>query len=98
MRYSIHQRDCLLLMNLRSRKLTANETIHTIYRVDVKNGIARTDWKFYLHLNKRFAPLARRNLIVQIGSKIGPSKRLEKVWGLTAAGELYLQPEQALAA
>jgi len=98
MNYRIEFRDHLLLSNLDRGKFTANEVIHSIYRNDVKNGIARTDWKFYLHLNKRFAPLSRRGLVAQVETKMGPSKRLEKVWGLTLAGVAYLQNSQVLAA
>lgn len=92
------ERDLLLLSFLSNKNVTANETIHSIYRYDVKNGLLRADWKFYLHLNKRFAPLTRKGLIMQIGTKVGPSNRPEKVWGLTALGASAVQSVISLAA
>lgn len=91
-------RDLMLLSFLFSKSITANETIHSIYRHDVKNGLVRADWKFYLHLNKRFAPLSKKGFIKQIGTKVGPSNRAEKVWGLTALGTSAVESKNLLAA
>ncbi|MDC1173900.1 hypothetical protein OAT67_00780 [Bacteriovoracaceae bacterium] len=77
------EKEILLLDCIGAVPKTANETIDLIYRNDVSSGIHRRDWKYYLHLNKLFAPLEKKGFIQQVGSKIGPSGRSEKVWGRT---------------
>ena len=73
----------LLLKQFRVPR-TANEAIEKIYKADVKKGLEfvnkNRSWKFYVHLNKVVAPLAKQGLIVQVDTKVGPSKRKEKVW------------------
>lgn len=75
---------------------TANEIIKKIRRDDFDNRIFREPIHFYTHLNKRFAPLERKGLIKQIGTKKGPSNRMEKVWVITKhAGEMLQSSELA---
>lgn len=83
-------KDVLILRNLKGYKHTANETIELIRRVDFVNGIYQDNVHYYTHLNKRFAPLKRANLIVQVGTKIGKSNKTEKVWALTKKAESFL--------
>lgn len=77
------EKEILLLDCISAVPKTANETIDLIYRSDVSSGLHRRDWKYYLHLNKLFAPLEKKGFIQQVGSKIGPSGRSEKIWGRT---------------
>ena len=76
-------RDELLTDQLEYGNFTANEVIEKIYKSDIKSGLFRTDWKFYNHLNKRFAPLHKKGVISIVGYKRGPTGKTEKVWGLT---------------
>lgn len=62
-------------------KRTANECIQKIFDEDVLTGAVSTrSWKYYVHLNKLFAPLERAGLIHKVGTKIGPTNREEKIW------------------
>lgn len=65
------------------KKLTANECIDIIFKLDLTEGLVNTvdrGWQFYLHLNKLFSPMEKEGVIRQSGTKRGPSKRLEKIW------------------
>lgn len=67
------------------RKMTANECLDAIFKKDLTEGLVNTvdrGWQFYLHLNKLFAPMEKEGRISQVGTKMGPSKRQEKVWEL----------------
>jgi len=67
------------------KKMTANECIDAIFKKDLTAGEVNTidrGWQFYVHLNKQFAPMEKEGRIVHVDSKMGPSKRLEKVWSL----------------
>ena len=72
----------LVLDGLQGGNFTANELIGNLYKSDIKQGLVRTDWKFYNHINKRFAPLERKGMIKVVGYKTGPTGRTEKVWSL----------------
>ncbi len=68
------------------KKMTANECIDAIFKKDLTNGLVNTvdrGWQFYLHLNKLFAPMEREGRISLVDTKMGPSKRIEKVWELS---------------
>jgi len=67
------------------KKLTINESIDIIFKEDLTAGLVNTvdrGWQFYLHLNKLFAPMEKEGIIKQVGTKMGPSKKQEKVWSL----------------
>jgi len=67
-----------LLANLRKPR-TANEVIENIFAND-KRTRRLGSWKYYLHLNKLFAPMERAGLIRQVGQKKGPTNKIEKLW------------------
>lgn len=70
-----------LLVKQFGRPRTANEAIQRIFVAEQKSGKSlERDWKFYLQLNKLIAPLARQGRLVQVGEKVGPTRRVEKVW------------------
>jgi len=67
------------------KKMTANECIDVIFKNDLTAGLVNTvdrGWQFYVHLNKQIAPMEKEGRIQQVGTKIGPTKREEKVWSL----------------
>jgi hypothetical protein len=71
----------LLHQTFKPKKLmTVNEAIDKIYGDDIKAGMARNCWKFYVHLNKLPAPMERAGLIEQDGYKKGPTGKYEKLW------------------
>lgn len=67
-----------------SKPQTANEIISTLFKRDVRSNSALSKgWRYYVHMNKLFAPLEREGLIKQCGTKIGETNREEKIWKLT---------------
>ena len=78
--------DELLLKALKVKPMTANETINSVRDDDLEQSIKRDCWKFYLQLNKRFAPLLKLKLIRLAGYKNGPTNRAEKIWHITLLG------------
>jgi len=67
------------------KKMTTNECIDAIFKSDLTAGLVNSvdrGWQFYLHLNKLISPMEKEGRIKQIGYKIGPTKRKEKVWTL----------------
>lgn len=78
----MRDRTALILMSMRCLKKpsTANEIIDHIYQTDIDCGLVEKDWKFYLQLNKLFAPMEKNGLIVQ--TSLTTSNRPEKVWKL----------------
>lgn len=73
----------LILTTLISHPQTANEVISSIFFEDQLKHRKREGWKFYVHLNKDFAPLEKKGLIRQIGTKINEKGREEKLWQIT---------------
>lgn len=70
-----------LILKFLKKPMTANECIQKIFENDIKNDRAKDrSWKFYVHLNKLFAPLNRDGIIEKTGTKIGPTNREEKIW------------------
>jgi hypothetical protein len=71
-------RKKLIVQQLKSPR-TANEAISRIFANDLKKGanyvLERRGWKFYVHLNKFFAPLEREGKIKLVSVKGG-----EKLW------------------
>jgi len=68
------------------KKMTINECIESIFKEDLTSGkIYSIDmgWRYYNHLNKLFAPMSKSGVIHQVDNKMGPSRRIEKVWSLT---------------
>ena len=66
-------------------KMTANECIDAIFKDDLTSGLVNTvdrGWKYYLHLNKLFAPMSKSGIISQVDTKMGPTRKVEKVWSL----------------
>jgi len=91
-------KEHLVLRGLLGGDFTANEIIEDIYKRDVRSGLFRTDWKFYNHINKRFAPLEKRGFIFTTGYKIGPTGKNEKIWSLRkTALENYVAVEDLAA-
>jgi len=77
--------DLILVPVKKHEKLTANECIDIIFKEDLTAGLVNSvdrGWKFYLHLNKLFSSMEKEGVITQKGTKIGPSRREEKVWSL----------------
>ena len=72
------KRKKLLMRQLRTPR-TINQVIQRIKERDDKKGEPR-DWRFYVHLNKLPLAMERQGLIKQVGQKVGPTKRPEKVW------------------
>ena len=67
------------------KKMTANECIDAIFKKDLTTGLVNTvdrGWQFYVHLNKLLAPMEKEGRILQSGTKMGPSRRQEKIWEL----------------
>lgn len=63
------------------RPKTANEVIEVLFKSDVITGmIKKRTWKYYVHLNKLFAPMEKDGLIMEVGTKLGPTNRVEKIW------------------
>ena len=70
----------LILKYLRKPR-TANEVIEMIFKSDVRtNKINDRSWKFYVHLNKLFFPMKKDGELKEVGTKIGPTNRTEKIW------------------
>lgn len=70
-------RDQLIISNMSKTKMkTINEVIDTIYEKDVRAQVNR-GWKFYVHLNKRWAPMSRDGRIVDTGNVNAAG---EKLW------------------
>jgi hypothetical protein len=63
---------------------TANEIITACFNEDARKGsdfiVIERGWRYYVHLNKLFAPMERAGLIKQDGFKTGQSGTAEKVW------------------
>ena len=60
---------------------TANEAISRSFANDVRAQCAiDKGWKYYVHLNKLIAPMSRSGIIIQTGTKIGPTHKEEKIW------------------
>ena len=68
-----------LILKAMRKPMSANQIINKIYTADIRNGLNRKDWKFYVHLNKLFAPLNRKGLIEHKGFIAGENQQ-EKVW------------------
>ena len=69
----------LILKTMGRKLISANDVINKIYFNDAKKGIIRPGWRFYVHLNKQFAPMERAGYIQQVGEKQGEFRK-EKVW------------------
>jgi len=69
----------LILKTMGHRMMSANDVINTIFNKDLKRGTERGGWRFYVHLNKQFAPMERAGYIQQVGEKQGEFRK-EKVW------------------
>jgi len=67
------------LLKKLSKPRTANEAIEILYQYDCKWQDFK-GWRYYVHLNKLLSPLERAGKIKQVGLKVGPTKRLEKLW------------------
>lgn len=79
----------LILQQLAKGAQTANECIGAIFHRELENGISSTrNWRFYVHLNKLFAVLQKEGQIAPVDVKMGPTRRLEKVWDLQGFEEL----------
>lgn len=80
------EREILLMKTLGKKPQTTNEIIKKIFKKDLKAGedfvVNTRGWKFYVHLNKCFAPMERKKLIKQTDIKIGETGKPEKVWSL----------------
>lgn len=74
----LNDKEKRLLKQMKTPK-TANEVIDRIFDKDWSDRNFM-GWKYYVHLNKLFAPLAKRGLIEQVGDKVGPTNKLEKLW------------------
>ena len=61
------------------RRRSINDVINEIYEDDIKDQTVRPGWRFYVHLNKLFAPMEREGLIKVVGEKQG-RYRMEKLW------------------
>lgn len=83
-------KDLLILKNLKNSTHTANEVIEKIRKEDHETGVYRMSVHFYTHLNKRFDPLKKSNMLTHVGYKRGPSNRDEKTWALTKLAESHL--------
>jgi hypothetical protein len=67
-----------LIVKYMKKPSTANEIISRIYSDDCERNIAfrrGRGWRFYVHLNKLFAPMSRDKIIKLEGEKDG-----EKLW------------------
>ena len=70
-----------ILRKLKNKSMTANEVIDSLFRNDVKSGrIEKRSWKYYVHLNKLFSPMEKSGEIEEVGIKLGPTNRSEKIW------------------
>lgn len=71
----------LLLKTLGNRTMTINECIDRVFTNDIKSGkIEDRTWKFYVHLNKLFSPMERKNLVTHVNYRVGPTGKNEKTW------------------
>lgn len=78
-----------ILKSLNRKNKTANEIIKAEFEKDVKSGaIYKKGWRYYVHLNKLFSPMEADGLIRQVGTKIGETGRLEKIWSRNNKEEL----------
>lgn len=84
-------RKNLIVAQLKNAR-TANQAIERIFASDMKKGptfvISSRGWKFYVHLNKLFAPLEREGRIKQIGECDG-----EKLWVIASGNSKHLVGE-----
>lgn len=75
-----------ILSKLEKGNLTANEVISLLYLDDLNNHgkdflVENRGWRYYVHLNKLFAPMEKDYLIYFTGEyRLGESGKMEKVW------------------
>lgn len=67
------------------RKATINQVIDSLYQDDInefnKSEMIEIGWRYYVHLNKHFAPMERDGLIEQTGEEVmGEFGKMEKLW------------------
>lgn len=77
-----------ILSKLKKKPMTANEVIDSLYNDDIRNNgieflVTNRGWRYYVHLNKLFAPLERDYVIMFTGEyRLGETGKMEKVWKL----------------
>lgn len=75
-----------ILSKLENKPMTANEIIDQLYNEDIRNNgieylVTNRGWRYYVHLNKLFAPLERAYVIIFTGQyKKGEKGKMEKIW------------------
>lgn len=70
-----------ILKTISVKEMTINECIDKMFKSDIRTGkINQRNWRYYVHLNKLFDPMRRAGLLEVVGSKIGETNKLEKVW------------------
>ena len=77
---TVKQREDLILATLKSKEATVSEVIDTIWNNMDNDSRILVGWRFFVHLNKLFTILEKKNKIACIGKKEGYMDRLEKVW------------------
>lgn len=61
---------------------SANDVINTIYLQDIRNGVNRNSWRFYVHLNKLPAVMSKEGYIIDTGKFKKGEFKPEKIWKL----------------
>lgn len=80
---TVADREKLLVKELQGKELTASELIDHIWNNMSDEDKVKVGWRFFVHLNKLFNILQKKNKIVQCGIKEGFNNRPEKIWRIT---------------
>lgn len=73
-----------ILKTLGVKEMTINECIDKMFKSDIRTGkINERNWRYYVHQNKLFDPMRKAGQLEVVGTKIGETNKIEKVWRRT---------------
>jgi hypothetical protein len=77
---SVRERENLILATMKAKDMTVSEIIDCIWDSITEQERIDVGWRFFVHLNKLFTILEKKNKIVVVGKKQGYMNRTEKIW------------------
>jgi hypothetical protein len=77
---SVKERENLILKTMEARDMTVSEIIDCVWDSISEQQRIEVGWRFFVHLNKIFTLLEKKNKIVVVGRKQGYMNRVEKIW------------------
>lgn len=77
---SVAEREKLILATMKAKDMTVSEIIDCIWDSISEQERVAVGWRFFVHLNKLFTILEKKNKIVVVGKKQGYMNRTEKIW------------------